>query len=193
VTTPALTLSEAVEATGASLSTLRRRLRSGAFPGAFTDEDGTHRVPVADLLGAGFQLDRVEVTTPDHPQPDVTTGSGGGHDHPSDHPVTTLLTTPTAADEEVQRLRDEVTEWRERANRAEVEAARAQAVADERAAALADVRLALRAITAATEQQREQQPQRPTLVVHEVPAGPPTDAPAPAEPKTPRRRWWPWS
>ncbi len=57
-----LTLSEAAVASGASRVTLRRRLDAGEFPHAFrSDAKGkgrkdTWRIPVSDLLSAGFVL-----------------------------------------------------------------------------------------------------------------------------------------
>ncbi|MFD0485719.1 helix-turn-helix transcriptional regulator [Kineococcus sp. GCM10028916] len=199
-----LTLRQAVEATGVSLSTMRRRLRAGEFPNARVDsETGAHLIAVPDLLAAGFTLTKAPGPRDHRDHPGQPRGDQGS-DYSMTTPVTTPLDTPEVVvdvtDDEVQRLRAEVAELRDRAARAEVEAARAQAVADERGAALADVRLALRAITAASEQ-REQHP--PAVVVHEVPTNVgmtpmppttqalPTDAP-PSEPP-PRRglfgRW----
>lgn len=51
-----LTVSEAVEATGASRRTLVRRLSERAFPGAYRGPAGAWRIPVADLIAAGFHL-----------------------------------------------------------------------------------------------------------------------------------------
>lgn len=192
-----LTLRQAVEATGVSLSTMRRRLRAGDFPNAQVElETGAHLVPVPDLLAAGFTLTKAPGSRDHRDHPGQPRGDQG-----SDHPMTTPVTTPLdtsevvvdVTDEEVQRLRGEVAELRERATRAEVEAARAQAIADERGAALADVRLALRAITAASE---HREPQPPAVVVHEVPttaSTPPAASPAAQAPEPPRRglfgRW----
>ena len=53
---PDLTVSEAVQATGASRRTLVRRLSERAFPGAYRGPGGAWRIPVADLIGAGFSL-----------------------------------------------------------------------------------------------------------------------------------------
>ena len=66
----ALSQGEAARACGVSQATLRRARRSGRLPGATQSDDGGWRIPVSDLLGAGFSMDRV---TPD------TTGDGG-HD-----------------------------------------------------------------------------------------------------------------
>ncbi|MDJ0318668.1 helix-turn-helix transcriptional regulator [Arthrobacter antibioticus] len=53
-TRPKWTMREAVERTGASRSTLRRRLDQGKFPGAYLDRAGQWRIPLTDLLAAGF-------------------------------------------------------------------------------------------------------------------------------------------
>lgn len=53
-TRPKWTIREAVERTGASRSTLRRRLDQGKFPGAYLDQAGQWRIPLTDLLAAGF-------------------------------------------------------------------------------------------------------------------------------------------
>lgn len=45
---------EAVERTGVSRSTLRRRLDQGRFPGAYLDQAGQWRIPLTDLLAAGL-------------------------------------------------------------------------------------------------------------------------------------------
>lgn len=56
-TRPAFTISEAEVATGASRSTLRRRLAEGAFPNAYTTgKTKQWRIPVEDLLGAGLKV-----------------------------------------------------------------------------------------------------------------------------------------
>ena len=52
---PSWTLSEAVERMEVSRSTLRRRLEAGAFPNAAQDPGGAWRVPLPDLLAAGFR------------------------------------------------------------------------------------------------------------------------------------------
>jgi hypothetical protein len=192
-----LTLRQAVEATGVSLSTMRRRLRAGEFPNARIDpETGAHLIAVPDLLAAGFTLTKAPGPR-DHRDHRGQLRGDQGSDHPVTTPVTTPMTTPLGTSQrapemvidvtadEVQRLRDEVAELRERATRAEVEAARAQAMANERGAALADVRLALRAITAASEQQ-EQQPL--AVIVQEVPSIVPMSSTTSGEASEPPQR-----
>lgn len=53
---PAWRLSEAVERTTASRSTLRRHLENGRLPNAFKDSSGAWRFPVEDLLAAGVTM-----------------------------------------------------------------------------------------------------------------------------------------
>lgn len=53
-TRPKWTIREAMERTGASRSTLRRRLDQGKFPGAYRDQAKQWRIPLTDLLAAGF-------------------------------------------------------------------------------------------------------------------------------------------
>lgn len=56
VNRPAWTISEAVERTGASRSTIRRYRDAGKFPSAFKDSAGVWRVPIEDLLAAGLSV-----------------------------------------------------------------------------------------------------------------------------------------
>ena len=51
---PAWTLTEAVERTGASRSTIRRYREAGKFPNAYKDTAGTWRFPLEDLLAVGL-------------------------------------------------------------------------------------------------------------------------------------------
>jgi predicted DNA-binding transcriptional regulator AlpA len=53
-TRPAWTLTEAVERTGASRSTIRRYREAGKFPNAYKDTAGTWRFPLEDLLAVGL-------------------------------------------------------------------------------------------------------------------------------------------
>jgi DNA-binding transcriptional MerR regulator len=56
VNRPAWTISEAVERTGASRSTIRRYRDGGKFPHAYKDSSGVWRFPLEDLLAAGLKL-----------------------------------------------------------------------------------------------------------------------------------------
>lgn len=51
---PVWTLTEAVERTGASRSTIRRYREAGKFPNAYKDTSGTWRFPLEDLLAVGL-------------------------------------------------------------------------------------------------------------------------------------------
>ena len=54
---PMYTLTKAQEMTGASRSTLRRRLAAGSFPNAVnTGKTGAWEIPVSDLLAAGLRV-----------------------------------------------------------------------------------------------------------------------------------------
>jgi predicted DNA-binding transcriptional regulator AlpA/DNA-binding transcriptional ArsR family regulator len=53
---PAWTLTEAVQRTGASRSTLRRYLEAGKFPNAYKDTSKVWRFPLEDLLAAGLSV-----------------------------------------------------------------------------------------------------------------------------------------
>jgi predicted DNA-binding transcriptional regulator AlpA len=55
-TRPAWTLTEAVQRTGASRSTLRRYLDAGKFPHAYKDTSKAWRFPLEDLLAAGLSV-----------------------------------------------------------------------------------------------------------------------------------------
>lgn len=61
---PAWRLSEAVERTNASRSTLRRHLENGRLPNAYKDSSGAWRFPVEDLLAAGVSLLKSESVNP---------------------------------------------------------------------------------------------------------------------------------
>lgn len=52
---PAWTLTEAVERTGASRSTIRRYREAGKFPNAYKDTAGVWRFPLEDLLAVGLK------------------------------------------------------------------------------------------------------------------------------------------
>lgn len=117
---PKLTLSEAADAASLSRRTLRRWLDAGRFPNAERNEAGVWVVPVEELLAAGVRLHASK---------------------PEPAPTSQPRLTPTPEPSELDRLRDELAAWRLRAEVAE-------AVAAERGDALADARLALRALTA---------------------------------------------
>lgn len=75
---PSFTLSEAVEEFAASRSTLRRRLEAGAFPNAHQEPGtGSWRIPVTDLLAAGFKPRKTWLTDTltERAHPESDTGS----------------------------------------------------------------------------------------------------------------------
>lgn len=53
---PAWTITEAVERTDASRSTIRRYRDAGKFPHAYKDSGGVWRFPLEDLLASGLRL-----------------------------------------------------------------------------------------------------------------------------------------
>lgn len=152
---PALTITEAAAACQVDRRTIRRRLDANDLPHAWREQTpqgpGPWRIPVEDLIAAGYKLHApTPPETPETPQ--------GRH---------TVTSTPTpTSTAEVEQLRAEVADLRRRAEVAE-------AIATERAAALEDARLALRALTAGT-------PAPPTPM---LPTQDSTPEPA-------RRRWW---
>lgn len=56
VNRPAWTITEAVERTDASRSTIRRYRDAGKFPNAYKDTGGVWRFPLEDLLASGLRL-----------------------------------------------------------------------------------------------------------------------------------------
>lgn len=155
---PHLGMAEAVKATGMSRTTMQRRLKDGDVPGAHRGLDGNWSIPIRGLIEAGMMP---RTTPPDAPAPRTTVVG---------RPTATPLD-PT----EMDRLRAEV-------DRLRAERDLARMLADERAAALADLRKALdtlsRALPAAPD---------PTDPTDEP--GTPVTAPAAATP-TRRPRWW---
>ncbi len=123
-TRPTFTLAEAARVTGTSRRTLGRLLDAGELPGAARDASGAWSIPVDALLAAGLT---VHAPAP----PEAPQAAPSPFPPPSTPPIATA---PDPA--ELNRLRDEVADWRRRAEVAE-------AVAAERSANLVDVREAL--------------------------------------------------
>lgn len=75
---PRLTVKEAAKAAGVSVDTIRRSIRSGKFPEAAQDQDASAawRIPVEDLIAAGFRLhtpdlgEPIVAASPPPPAPD---------------------------------------------------------------------------------------------------------------------------
>lgn len=105
-TRPAWTLTEAVQRTGASRSTLRRYLDAGKFPNAYKDTSKAWRFPLEDLLAAGLSVSE--------PPKERALGASteralsNGNDH-----------TSTATAEQVSKLEQALREERTRADNAE--------------------------------------------------------------------------
>lgn len=128
---PTFTVTGAAEATGRSRRTIGRLLEAGELTGAHRDATGAWSIPAEALLAAGLQL---HAPTP----PDADRAVNFQHEMHS-QPLDTIQTTlkaPQSSDPSEDHLRAEVVEWRRRAEVAE-------AIAAERADALADVRAAL--------------------------------------------------
>jgi len=179
---PALSLSEAARAAGVSRSTIRRKHEDGCFPGSFKDRTGSWRVPHDDLMVAGLIArtsapeDAAQPRSASPLTPSLTTVGDPARD-----PAQVAQEDAHAAQAEISRLKAELAQ-----NAVEIAQEKtlrlvAEAKADERAAALADLRKAweesrsyVRAITAGQ-----------ASVAHVAPtAVPPATSPAPAH------RWW---
>lgn len=124
---PTMGMAGAVRATGVSRSTMQRRLREGAIPGAHRGDDGDWVIPVVGLISAGMtpRTTPPETSTPTPPEPPRGTTS------PAE-----------VSPSEVERLRAEV-------ERLRAELDHSRAVADERARHLDDLRDALAAMSRA--------------------------------------------
>lgn len=134
---PAWRLSEAVERTNASRSTLRRHLESGRLPNAYKDNSGAWRFPIEDLLAAGVSLLK---SNPDIPVNVLT-------EQPVEQPVSNHA-------QRIAELEQQLAVERERSAGLE----RLAAFAHERAE---DLRMALRMIDGT----RPEQPTEQTLSV----------------------------
>ncbi len=166
---PLLSVSGAAKACGVSRRTIHRRLAEKAFPAATQDHDGTWRIPVDDLLGAGFHLYAPVPETPIPTQGGTESAHGPAQER-----------TP-----EVGRLRDALVEAERRLGTAEHRANLAEAIAAERLRTIDTLSTALRAL------QPGPQPARPTPHDEHRAAPPPGQPPSPEAADPPRpRRWW---
>lgn len=141
---PAWTLTEAVERTGASRSTLRRYLAAGKFPSAYKDSSNAWRFPLEDLLAAGL--------SPSEPARERA------QNLPSDL-VQNVFTeqTKNATADQVNKLEQALREERVRADNAERLAASYQANVE-------DLRRALRILEAGTSKPEEPTEQVQSMV-----------------------------
>ncbi len=149
---PAWTLTEAVERTGASRSTLRRYRDAGKFPNAYKDRAGAWRFPLEDLLAVGL--------SPSEPARERAQSK------PSEQPLNiSSEQASTASAEQVSRLEQALRDERTRADRAEELAASYLANVE-------DLRRALRMLEAGTskpEQPTEQAQSKITDHAHPAP------------------------
>lgn len=122
---PTFTITDAAAACSVSRKTITRKLSDLADHGAAKDDDGVWRIPVEALLAVGLH--------PGRSVPEVTSA-------PS-RPAQPIAPVRPVEQETVTIARDRWDDLR-------IRLARAEAEANERAAALADARLALRALTA---------------------------------------------
>lgn len=167
-TRPSLTLTEAADACDVHRSTIRRALDRDAFPNAYREPgvlgpaSGLWRIPVTDLIAAGYS-----VYAPDR-------GDGEGA------PPPVPQTVPRAHElDELEQLRSEIAAMRARAELAE-------AIAHERQRSLEDLRVALRALGPGPTEPHSDQGDAPA----ELP--PSTAQPGFASTEKPlqRRSWW---
>lgn len=148
---PSFTITEAASACSVSRKTITRKLPELSTHGAAKDDDGVWRIPVEALLAVGLHPGRSvgeggptqsrQVASAEQPRPNSGTGP------------------------------DTVTVSRDRWDDLRIRLARAEAEAAERALALADARLALRALTAGPSP-REVEPPSEAVAQPHIPAGP---------------------
>lgn len=165
---PAWTLTEAVQHTGASRSTLRRYLAAGKFPNAYKDSSSAWRFPLEDLLAAGLSpsekaRERAQSTSTEE-----------GLNKPTEQ-------TSTAADEQVSKLEQALREERARADNAERLAA---SYLDN----VQDLRRALRMLEASTSQP-EQASEQALTASTDHPANEPEQASLHKHEPAPLRLW----
>jgi hypothetical protein len=160
---PTFTITDAASACSVSRKTITRKLPELAIHGAAKDDDGVWRIPVEALLAVGLHPGR------SLPQAPVAT-----------------RTTPVAPLPVRDHQQDTVTIPRDRWDDVRIRLARAEAAAAERALALADARLALRALTAGPATPgRAQDP----VSRHDAPHTQPVSASGDVAPLTPEGRF----
>lgn len=113
MTRPVFTVGEVIERCGVSKSTVKRRLREGAFPNAFQDEpenpQSPWRIPIEDLLAAGLNPGK-----PSAPE-GVTPVAEPSTEPPAEPTVTLSLSQYTRLVEEaakVETLQDLAWAWK---------------------------------------------------------------------------------
>jgi hypothetical protein len=134
---PQFTITEAATACAVSRKTITRKLADLAEHGAAKDVDGVWRIPVEALLAVGLHPGR---SLPEHRESQARARDTAASPSQAGQPAPAA---PVASSRE-----DVVTVPRDRWDDLRIRLARAEAEAAERALALADARLALRALTA---------------------------------------------
>src|SRR5699024_44584 len=124
VNRPAWTLAEAAERCSISRSTIKRRLSAGELPNAYKTSSGQWRIPVTDLIAAGYDPGKVEWSDPEQPTPSATSEPQQG---------------PSEA--RLRELEQELAQERLRR-------ANAEQIAEERRARIEDLQMAMRLLEA---------------------------------------------
>jgi predicted DNA-binding transcriptional regulator AlpA len=165
---PAWKLTEAVERTGASRSTLRRYLAAGKFPNAYKDSSNAWRFPLEDLLAVGL--------SPSQPAREraLSASSEQGQSMSTEQ-------ASAASAEQVSKLEQALREERVRADNAERLAASYLANAE-------DLRRALRMLEAGT-RQPEQSSEPTQNMVSEQPGNKPEQSTMNQPEPAPLRLW----
>ncbi len=154
---PTFTITDAATACSVSRKTITRKLAELAIHGAAKDDDGVWRIPVEALLAVGL-----------HPGRSLPEAG-----HATVRPVAPAPVPARPVDQ------DTITIPRDRWDDVRIRLARAEAEAAERGLALADARLALRALTAGPAT-RDRAADLVTEPVHAAPMVPRADTPAQA-------------
>lgn len=129
---PAWTLAEAAQRCSVSRSTIKRRLSAGELPNAYKTGNGQWRIPVTDLIGAGYDPGKVEWNDPEQPTAPATPEPQQG-----------------ASDARLRELEQELAQERLRR-------ANAEQIAEERRARIEDLQMAMRLLEAPAHAGRSQ-------------------------------------
>ena len=121
---PAWTLAEAAHRCSVSRSTIKRRLSAGELPNAYKTGNGQWRIPVTDLIGAGYNPGKVEWSDPEQTTTPATPEPQQG-----------------ASDARLRELEQELAQERLRR-------ANAEQIAEERRARIEDLKMAMRLLEA---------------------------------------------
>jgi hypothetical protein len=176
VSRPAWSLTEAVERTGASRSTIRRYREAGKFPNAYKDTAGAWRFPLEDLLAVGL--------SPSEPARERAQSKA------SEQPLSVSSEqASTASAEQVSKLEQAL--WAER-TRADA----AERLAASYLANVEDLRRALRMLeTGTSKPEQATEPAQSTVTDHAHPARteqaqPPLSTTEQPTARTAKRPWW---